>query len=329
MTQSQALAALRRAFIPALVAALLTAGLLAAALALRPDSYSARVGIAAEPVVQVEPGGAPGYASVVNLMMAAVPEVALSAPVLDQARARIPGMDSRLLERSVTVEVVPGSGVARIETVGDTPELASALLDVVLQEISQSNLLTPVGTFRVLGDARPQPTPTGADRLLVVGLCAAAAALVGLLTIAALQAVRPRLLTRSDVEEVVRSVDSGPVPVVVLGRGSADLDLVASRAALAVPGLARVHALSAEDAADDDLAEAVNQRLQSRSLTGGSQSATGTEQASGRHSGGETGTEAALVTVRLRRTTPDQLSAALLKAEARGETVAAVVARAH
>jgi len=318
MTRAQAVAALRRALIPAVVAALLTLGLVLGLLLTRPPTYETRVGLVAVPAAAPVPAPTvntnPEYGSVISLAMPALPEVAVSDPVLQRLGDRVPGIDRTELAETVAVEVVPSSAVARITVQAETPEAAGAVLRAVVDTITSSNLLAPVGTFRVLGDPGSAPTLVRPDPLLAIGLGATAAALVGLMTAAAIQLARPRLLTVPDVEHVVGSFASDGVPVVGMDRRRRRLDLLVSHlSGTTAPGHGVV-TFPAGPGDDDGLAEAVNERLRERPA------------GNGRHAAGTPADDTAVVTVRLRRTDADQLTAALLRAEESGHPLRLVVA---
>jgi len=314
MTRTQAAAAIRRALLPGLLAAAAAMGAVLLLLLTRAPVYEARVGIVAVPVSGAETAG-PEYGSVVSLAMPALPELAVSTPVLQNLADELPEMDRTSLAEAVAVELVPDSAVARITVTSDTPAAASSVLAAVVGAVEGSDLLAPAGTFRVLGDVAAPPRQVRPDPLLAIGLGAAAAVLVGLLVVAAVQLVRPRLLTLPDVEHVVSSVVTKPVPVIALGPGRRRLDLLVAQLAASTPPATTVVAFPAGTADDGGLADAVNERLRERSSS------------NGRHwTAGSSTTDPALVTVRLRRTSAEQLTAALLQAQESGHQVELVVA---
>ncbi len=334
MTRSQALAALRRAIVPAVVAAGSTMAVVLLLLLTRDPVYQARVGIVATPVATGNQAD-PDYGAVVSSIMPALPEVAVSTPVLD----RLPGMDSTTLTESVSVELVPASGVARVTATGDSPEAATAVLQAVTSEIVGSDLLAPVGTFTVLGDVEAETTQVDPDPLLAGGLGALAAVVVGLLAVALVQVLRPRLLTVADVEQVVRSIASPAVPVVALGRRERGLDLLAALLAAEAPEATRVRSFPAGPEAEDGVVQAIDERL-ARRVTDrtpappsaaedhGRRAANGHGVFEARHRPpGAVGAEPAVVTVQLRRTTAEELTAAVLAAHDAGHELGAVVAR--
>jgi capsular polysaccharide biosynthesis protein len=338
VTRSQALAALRRALVPAVLAAGATLALVLALLLTRDPLYQARIGIVATPVADGTAEG-PEYGAVVSSIMPALPEVAVSTPVLDRLAGRLPELDAATLSESVAVELVPASGVARVTVTGDSPEAATAILRAVVDEIVGSNLLAPVGTFTVLGDVGAEPAQVGPDPLLAGGLGVLAAVVVGLLAVAAVQVLRPRLLTVADVEQVVHSVASSAVPVVALGRRQGGVDVLASRLALAAPGATRVRTFPAGPGTEDGVAAAIDERLARRALDHGPPPRDGGDDGRLGAANGRAATDArhrvreavqpepAIVTVQLRRTTTEELTAALLAAVDSGHELGAVVAR--
>ncbi len=340
MTRSSALAALRRALLPALVAAAAALALVMALLLSRAPEYQARVGVVAVPVATAD-GSDAEYGAVVSSVMPALPEVAVSSPVLARLADRFPDVDAARLAQSVSVELVPASGVARVTATGDSPESAQAVLRAVVAEIVDSGLLASVGSFSVLGDVDAEPVRVGPDPLLAGGLGLLAAVVAGLLAVAAVHILRPRLLTVDDVERHVRSVLAQDVPVVDVGRGDRGLDLVAARVALASPGSRRVQPFPAGAWFEGDVIRALDERLAERPADGAAATRVaddpGAHQPAGRT--GYTGSDArhrvrdagkhegAVVTLHLRRTAPDDLTAALLAAVAAGYEVAVVMAR--
>lgn len=338
MTRSQALAALRRALVPAVLAAGAALALVLALLLTRDPLYQARVGIVATPVAGGTADG-PEYGAVVSSIMPALPEVAVSTPVVDRLAPRLPELDAVTLSESVAVELVPASGVARVTVTGDSPEAATTILRAVVDEVVGSGLLAPVGTFTVLGDVGAEPTQVGPDPLLAGGLAVLAAVVVGLLAVAAVQVLRPCLLTVTDVEQVVRSVASSAVPVVALGRRQRGVDVLASRLALAAPGVTQVLTFPAGPGTEDGVAAAIDERLAQRALDRGPAAGHPGDHERPGAANGRAATDArhrlrdavhpepAIVTVQLRRTTTEELTAALLAALDSGHELGAVVAR--
>ncbi len=339
MTGAQALAALRRAVVPAVLAAGITMALVLVLLLSRDPQHQARVGLVATPVASGDQAD-PDYGAVVSSIMPALPEVAVSTPVLDRLGDRLPGIDAATLGELVSVELVPASGVARVTVVGTSPEEATAVLEAVVATIVGSDLLAPVGTFTVLGDVDAETTQVRPDPLLAGGLGVLAAVVVGLLAVAAVQVLRPRLLTVADVERVLSSVASGDVPVVAMDGRQRGLDVLVARLALAAPEARNVKSFPAGPGAEDGVVQAIDERLSRHAVERApAPGPTVAELARMVEVDGRTATDArhrvrggapsepAVVVVQLRRTTPEQLTAALLAAVESGHEVAAVVTR--
>lgn len=310
MTRSQALAALRRAAVPAISAVALTFVAVVLLVASRPDEYVARVGLVATPVAS-SGENAPEYGSVVSLAMPAIPQLAVSTPVLAEVSRSVPGMTRSALESSVAVEIVPASGVAQISVTAERPQVARAIVDAVVQEVQRNDILAPVAELRLLGDVMEDPRPTAPDPLLGTGLAILAAAVVGVLAVAAMQVLRPVLLTTSDVERLVRS-ETGERFLLVEDRSArSDPDLLLSRVLRAAPAVRDVAVLDGE--ADAGLVADLRARLRA---------------ATPQDRGGPAGAPlAALIPVRLRRTRPQHLRESLWRADAEGCPVGVVVVR--
>ncbi len=367
MTRSQALAALRRALVPALVVAALVLGLVLTLLLTRPPAYESRVTLVASPVTGLGPE-APEFAGVVSVVMPAIPEIAASTDVL----RRLDGgpadeLDLDLLAASVAVELVPASGVGRVTVTTDDAATTSAVLAAVVEEVQERRPLEPVGRFSVIGSVETPPTQVRPDSTLAVGLAVVAAALAGLLAVAAVQVLRPVLLTVPDVEDVVRASTTPAVPVTSV-RGAAGLDLLVAHLRVAAPGVCTVQVLPASGADGERLAATISGRLRGTAApsptgrrfssrrhlrsgvhvapepglrSGARQPAEDGRPAQGRRAAGpelpavlddvsgdgQPGGQVAVVTARLGRTTAEQLRAALLSAQASGLPTGAVAVR--
>lgn len=196
------------------VAVTVFAGVLA-----QPEVHQGVIGVVAQPA-----GGAPGavpaagstsYGEVVSLALPSVPEVATGPTLLGAAAARVPGSPSpQDLRPDVSVELQPGSGVARIGVRSGDPELAGRLTEAVTEQVVRADLLAPAGELRAVDQratvTRVSPDPVvGAAFALLAGLVAAATAAAMLL---------PR---RRDAERehaaLLRALDAaGADPVAVL-----------------------------------------------------------------------------------------------------------------
>jgi hypothetical protein len=221
MTGAQTLAAFRRALIPALVVGLGILAIVAAALLSRPEAYSARLGLVASPKI-TQGGGAnqvapPDYGAVVSLTMQALPELAVSDGTIAAVRAAVPGApEAAELRAAITVELVPGSSVARVSVVGEDRASAVAMLKALVGQIQQANLLAPVAELKPIGSADGTTQLVSRDPKLALGLGMVAGLVGSLLTVVLVQALRPVLLTAPDAERVVEEVfeHTEPPPVV-------------------------------------------------------------------------------------------------------------------
>jgi hypothetical protein len=211
------------------------------------------------------------------------------------------------------VDLVPGSGVVRISVTASTASTAAAVLQVQVEQLQDSGLLAPAGEFRLVGDLNGPASRVSPDGLLTTGLAAAAAVLVGLLTVAAVNVLRPRILTIEDVERVVRGVTEEPLPVQSIRRREG-VELLAQRVARDHPKatgatLVTVGARPAPGGLEEQLASTLASKH--------SQSAEP----------GTTPSSVAVVVARLRHCTPDGLALALLTAMNDGRPVAGVAVR--
>jgi hypothetical protein len=126
---------------------------------------------------------------------------------------------------------------------------------------------------------------------------------------------------------------------VALGRRQGGVDVLASRLALAAPGATRVRTFPAGPGTEDGVAAAIDERLARRALDHGPPPRDGGDDGRLGAANGRAATDArhrvreavqpepAIVTVQLRRTTTEELTAALLAAVDSGHELGAVVAR--
>jgi len=202
----------------AVAAAFLVSSIILMIIAHRPVEYTARLALLAAPASAgwVSTNSASDFSAVVAQSMAAIVEVAHSPSVLSKTSAAVPGAPSPdELFDAVTVELVPGSGVTRLSVRSSSPETARDLAVALAGEIVAKNVISPVGTFRLLDD-QPEVRSVAPDHALATGLAlaagaAAAAAALGLSTV-----VRPsrrrrveRALSASGVTRPVAIVDGG------------------------------------------------------------------------------------------------------------------------
>jgi capsular polysaccharide biosynthesis protein len=231
VTGAQTLAAFRRAQVPALVAALVTLAGVVGLMMSRPPTYQVKVGLIATPVATTSATVTMDFGQVVGLGMPSLPEFVVADDVVAAIREKVPNAPSDdALRSAITVELVPASGVARISVTTDDPTTSRKVLGVVLSEIDQADLLAPVATLKTIGTSSPAATVVGRDPLLAIGLGLVAAIAVSLLTVVLVQTVRPRLLTRPDVERIVDGVFEGeaPPPVVEVHSDGRGVDLLAA-----------------------------------------------------------------------------------------------------
>lgn len=229
MTGAQTLAAFRRAVIPALLAALVTLAAVVGLMLSRPPSYEVKASVIAKPAVGRT--GTVDFGQVVGSLMPSLPEFVVSDDVVRAIGDQVPQAPSNDdLRSAVTVELVPASGVARISVTTDDPATSKAVLAVVLQQIRSADLLSPVAVLQPIGASSPAATVVGRDPLLAIGLGLVASIAVSLLTVVLVQTLRPRLLTRPDVERIVDGVFDGepPPPVVEVHVDGRGVDLLAA-----------------------------------------------------------------------------------------------------
>ncbi|TCK20883.1 glycosyltransferase [Pseudonocardia endophytica] len=203
---------LRAASAGVLVFAAVLAGVLAA-----PAGYQGTVGMIARPDAggsSVASGEAPstGYGEVVALALPALPELATSPSILDGVSSDVPGAPSGTAIRpDVSVELLPGSGVARVSVRNDDPDTAAALAQALAARIEASRPLAPAGTLSPV-DARAVVTEVspgttiGAALALLAGLVAAA-------VVAALLLPRRRSVPHAALLRAVTATGRAPVAV--------------------------------------------------------------------------------------------------------------------
>ncbi|PRY18429.1 hypothetical protein [Kineococcus rhizosphaerae] len=311
MTTSQALAALRRALVPALVTAVVVFGALLLVLGLQSPTYQARVGLVAVPVPQTSQESTGSYGEVVALVLPALPELVVSAPVRQGIERAVPA--GQAAATTTTVELVPSSAVARITVTAPSAEAAEAGLQVVVAQVQGSGVLDPVGAFRVVGDVTAPATALRPDRLLSTGLALLAAAVAAVLAVAAVHVLRPRVLTVGDVERIARRTAGARVPVELL---RADGETLSARMAADHPRASVVRVFAS------DQQEAGNLAAVQGAVRGSDLAVSGPSEDP---AAVEVEAEVAIVTATLRRTTPQELTTALLRARASGRPLGAVV----
>jgi capsular polysaccharide biosynthesis protein len=239
-----------RPFVAATLVALAVCGVMFLTLSDRPAEYSARVGLLASPLQKGWATGGSGadFPAVAAQSMAAIVESAHSPSVLAQASLAVPGAPSpEDLFRSVNVELVPGSNLARITVQASSPELASDLARTISNDIVGMNLFRPVGTLRIIDD-QPFVTEANTDQSLTIGMTLASGAVAGVAIYGLLALLRP-----SRNQQIARAFSDAGIdrPVPVLGGGKprevfSKIDMLATAAARRV----RVIGLTPQSARD-------------------------------------------------------------------------------
>jgi capsular polysaccharide biosynthesis protein len=184
--------------VPAIALGLLVGGYLAT----RPASYEADVTLLATPADTPKAGGVE-FGSVVNLTLPGMTAIARSRSLLKLVRAQVPGAPPLTeLSKSISVQVIPASGIAQLSVTADSPALAAALAKALGGQVISADLLAPVGRFR-LTDNAPVAHKVAPDRHLAVGLGLVAALLVGAVILGAGAALSPRIMSDRDVKRVL------------------------------------------------------------------------------------------------------------------------------
>lgn len=264
MTGAQTLAAFRRALVPALAVGLGVLALVTILLVSRPASYNARVGLVASPISSNQQVST-DYGAVVSLTMQALPELAVSDGTVTAIRAAVPDApDATVLRDSITVELVPGSSVARISVIGSTQEEAAAVLQALVAQVQKANLLAPVAELKPIGSGAPTIQRVEGDPGLALGLGIVAGLVASLITVIGVQALRPRLLSVTDVEQVVEEVFAAgdePPPVVALDDSEAGTNLLAAHLLAQKPVATEVSVVPAGPPLREDLAPRLRNAL--------------------------------------------------------------------
>jgi capsular polysaccharide biosynthesis protein len=204
--------ALRAALAGVLVFVAVLAGVLTA-----PVSYQGSVGMVARPAAGTDAviSGdvtSTGYGEVVSLALPALPELATSPTLLAGVASEVPGAPTPdALRPDVSVELVPGSGVARVSVRNDDPDVAAGLTEALARRIQDAAPLAPAGTLSAV-DSRAVVTEvspgtvTGGALALLAGLVAAAA-------VAALLLPRRRAVPHAALLRAVTATGREPVAV--------------------------------------------------------------------------------------------------------------------
>lgn len=180
----------RRRRWPRITAIAIVVGVLAAAVvvgvaALLPPSWEGRVGLLALPTENSgsallnQSGVSTSYGEVVNLAMPSIADVVTSPSLLDAVVAAVPGSPpADELASRISVELLAGSGVARVSVSADDPQVAGRLAEAIGQQVVKADLLAPAGQLRPLDPQATvlQTSPNmgfAAGLALIAGLVAA------------------------------------------------------------------------------------------------------------------------------------------------------------
>ncbi len=270
MTGAQVFAAFRRAMVPALAAGLAVLGIVVALMMSRPAQYSARIGLVAAPRVSAGSTSSE-FGAVVSQTMPALPELAVADGTLTAVRAAVPDAPSvKALRAAITVELVPGSSVARVSVVDTDQARAARLLSALVEQIRKADLLSPVAELKTIGAGPPLVQEAGRDSRLALGLGLFAGLLASLVTVVLVQALRPRLLTAPDVESVVRDVfDDGidTPPVVTIREDPQAVSLLAAHLMARNPTATQVKVVAAGPELSGDIASRIRNALLTLQVT--------------------------------------------------------------
>jgi capsular polysaccharide biosynthesis protein len=185
--------AMKQAFSRPIASAIGVGVLVAAAIMLvavtRPTEYTARIGLLAAPAAEA-PQSPPSadFPAVVSLSMAAVVEAAHSPSVVAKASSATNGaLSPQQVFDAVSVELVPGSGLARVMVKASSPIVAADVASSIGNDLVGQNLFGPAGGLRLL-DSRPDVREVQPDIALNGGLAmaagvTAAVAMFGLMTL--------------------------------------------------------------------------------------------------------------------------------------------------
>ncbi|MBW0101572.1 hypothetical protein [Pseudonocardia sp. KRD291] len=203
----------------AVVSGIVVAALVLGVTALLTPSFSGRAGLLALPTESSgstllnRSGVSTGYGEVVGLAMPSISDLVTSPTLLDAVAAQVPGSPPPdELGSRIGVELLAGSGVARISATADSPELAGRLAEAVAQQVIRADLLAPAGTLRTL-DARASVTQVSPDWTLATGLALIAGLVAALAAALAMRPFRARVPAGRAALEAVTSTGRGPVAV--------------------------------------------------------------------------------------------------------------------
>ncbi|WP_130292010.1 hypothetical protein [Pseudonocardia sediminis] len=203
----------------AVVAGIVVAALVLGVTALLTPSYSGRVGLLALPTESSgsallnQSGVSTSYGEVVNLAMPSISDLVTSPSLLEAVSSQVPGAPSADdLGSRIGVELLAGSGVARVSVTAENPELAGRLAEVVAAQVIRADLLAPAGTLRTL-DAQAAVTQVSPDWSLATGLALIAGLVAALAAALAMRPFRARVPAGRAALEAVTAAGRAPVSV--------------------------------------------------------------------------------------------------------------------
>ncbi len=211
----------RRRRWPKITAVAVAVGVLAAAIvvgvaALLPASWEGRVGLLALPTERTgsallnQSGVSTSYGEVVNLAMPSIADIVTSPSLLDAVVAEVPGSPpADELGSRISVELLSGSGVARVSVAADDPALAGRLAEAVGQQVIKADLLAPAGQLREL-DRQATVLQTSPDMGFATGLALIAGLVAAGATVLVMRPFRSRPGVGRAALEAVTMAGRGP-----------------------------------------------------------------------------------------------------------------------
>lgn len=201
-----------RVILAIILAGLVVGTLVAAAVLTRPPEFDARIGLVATPTASPEASGGQ-FGEVVSLGLPALTELARSPGVLRDVARSVPGSPpADELFGAVTVELVPGSGVARLIVRASTAELAGGLAESLARRIIEADVLAPAARLRPI-DTTADVQQVAPDIQLGLGLALVAAVLAALTAALCLRPFRLRATGASAILETLAEAGRRPVAV--------------------------------------------------------------------------------------------------------------------
>lgn len=188
----------------------------------RPEVYTARVALSGVPspaATSTADKTVPDFAAVLSNNMASVTEYVRTQGVLEDVTRAVPNSPSpEDVEKSITVELIPLSSLARISVSAPSPDTASALAQAMARNVIRADLIGPTAEFRLLESATPAATLTAPDRKLGLGLGLVGGAVLGVAAAAIHLLLRPRLVSR---RQVARLLDDPTIAILEIDSDNA------------------------------------------------------------------------------------------------------------